>query len=188
MTNSDFTSISLKDRLRLSSIKRWHMVDTTRVQTVADHSYGVAVIAREIWRTIGAATGNDVCSQLSVLVAALDHDADEVFTGDCHNPSKLSAEDFAAKFKCCWASASMQGRIVKLADLMEARHTITQIGVGEYANAIKWSYNRCIGWAVEHFCEGLPDVAPPVAEVIRKALADKVYAVFERDCTYSLKF
>ena len=186
--NSDSINISIKDRLRLSSIKRWHMLDTTRVQTVADHSYGVAIVAREIWAVISDAIGyGESCTLVMVLCAALDHDADEAYTGDCHNPGRLSVEEFAARFKQHWVSCDLTKRIVKLADLIEARHTVTQIGIGEYANAIKWSYNRCIDWAMSHFADGL-GLQPEAEEALVASLTKAIYDEFDRDCLYSLKF
>ena len=184
----DCTNISIKDRLRLSSVKRWHMLDTTRVQTVADHSYGVAVIAREIWSAIpDAVGGSGSCTLAVVLCMALDHDVEEIFTGDCHNPRKLDVDEFAEKFKRCWISSDLSRRIVKLADLVEARQTIMQIGADGYAINIKWSYCRCIGWAVDHFCDGLK-LHPATDEAVIKALKGIVYTEFERDCSYSMKF
>lgn len=187
--NSDSINMSIKDRLRLSSIKRWHMLDTTRVQTVADHSYGVAIVAREIWAVVSGSFDacSDTCTLGAVLSAALDHDADEVYTGDCHNPRRLSVEEFAARFKQHWVSCDLTKRIVKLADLIEARHTVTQIGIGEYANAIKWSYNRCIDWAISHFVDGL-GLQPDAEEALVTSLTKAIYDEFDRDCLYSLKF
>jgi hypothetical protein len=37
--------------MRLHSVKRWHMIDTTRIQTLAEHSANVALLAFYIART-----------------------------------------------------------------------------------------------------------------------------------------
>lgn len=65
--------------MRLHSVKRWHMIDTTRIQTLAEHSANVALLAFYIARTapqmfFGVAT--------HAAAAALVHDIPEVFMGD----------------------------------------------------------------------------------------------------------
>jgi 5'-deoxynucleotidase YfbR-like HD superfamily hydrolase len=78
-------------------IKRWSIVRTIRDQSVAEHSYFVAMYA------------NDICTMLELpdsvklgcLRKALWHDVDEIFTGDLPGPSKrkLLEQDFQARWK-----------------------------------------------------------------------------------------
>ena len=61
------------------NVKRWHTVHTLRQQTVAEHSWGVAMICRKLW------------PQDSILMeAALCHDLGEGYTGDIPWPAKAA--------------------------------------------------------------------------------------------------
>lgn len=68
--------LSITDRLRLQSVKRWHIVPTVKEQTVADHVYGVMQLGCWMARELGL----DVLDQF--FVELLDHDIEEVITGD----------------------------------------------------------------------------------------------------------
>lgn len=71
--------------MRFHAVKRWHMIDTTRIQTIAEHSANVAALAYLIADKapccyFGMASG--ICTY------ALFHDMGETFTGDVPTPSK----------------------------------------------------------------------------------------------------
>jgi hypothetical protein len=75
--------------MRMHSVKRWHMIDTTRIQTLAEHSANVAMLAYLIARTAPINYLPDSCY---VAAAALVHDVEEAFTGDIptHTKQRLS--------------------------------------------------------------------------------------------------
>jgi len=71
--------------MRLHSVKRWHMIDTTRQQTLAEHSANVALLAMMIART---APINFFDDANAIAGAALVHDIEEAFTGDIPTHTK----------------------------------------------------------------------------------------------------
>lgn len=183
----DFTNISIKDRLRLSQIKRWHMVDTTQVQTVADHTCGVMFIAEMLRGILADEFGLYVgCDDL--LKASLHHDIPEIVTGDNHNPSTCSPEYLAKKYREKWNTLSLLERTVKLADLLEARLTISRIGRGEYAHEIKGSYDRCIDWSTHHFFDGDQKLEENTLREWGEEFTNMVHDELERPCEYALKY
>ena len=71
--------------MRFHAVKRWHMIDTTRQQTLAEHSANVAVLAFYIAVT---APGMFFGGASHVAAYALLHDMAEVFTGDIPSHTK----------------------------------------------------------------------------------------------------
>jgi len=71
--------------MRIQAVKRWHMIDTSRVQTLAEHSANVALLAMLIARTAPAEFFD---SYSHVACYALLHDAPEAFTGDIPTHTK----------------------------------------------------------------------------------------------------
>lgn len=71
--------------MRMHSVKRWHMIDTTRQQTLAEHSANVALLAMLIVVNCPIFSF-DHPSQIAA--AALVHDIPEAFTGDIPTHTK----------------------------------------------------------------------------------------------------
>lgn len=133
---SDQLSERTIDLLGLADTKRWTVIKTLRNQSVAEHSFNVAIIAWEL------ASRLEVSPQLlrQVLIWALIHDAPETYTGDVDGRAK---RDFPilknsltivehAKFE--WYSnespAPVVRVIVKVADTIEAITFIRTWGRG----------------------------------------------------------
>lgn len=94
--------------LRLSFVPRWCIVKTTRTQSVAEHSFNVAVIAEKLCRIMKV--GDEATGV--VVRKALLHDRYEVYTGDIPSPAKHQEEEDVNH----WSNSL----VVKLADLIEA--------------------------------------------------------------------
>jgi len=89
--------------IRMSQIKRWHMVDTSRQQTLAEHSCNVALLAVSIAVTAPHMYFGEAAS---VIGPALTHDLGEAFTGDIPTPTKRA-----------------DPKIREIIDKMEFKHT-----------------------------------------------------------------
>jgi len=94
--------------LRLSFVPRWCIVKCSRTQSVAEHSFSVAVIAEKLCRIMKV--GDEATGV--VVRKALFHDRYEVYTGDIPSPAKHQEERDTDH----WSHPL----IVKLADLIEA--------------------------------------------------------------------
>lgn len=82
----DLTTIQQIGMLReAAAVKRWHTARTHREQTLAEHSYGVAVLAQQL----------DPQCRKEVILAALWHDLPEYITGDTPAHAKRRAPQLA---------------------------------------------------------------------------------------------
>lgn len=78
-------NVGLEAIMRLQAVKRWHMIDTTRQQTLAEHTANVGMLAYWIaHNTPGLWFGPSVY----VLKHAMLHDMGEVFVGDIPSHTK----------------------------------------------------------------------------------------------------
>lgn len=119
--------------MKLSSIKRWGIIDMSREQSVAEHSYNVTMISLAIldaYRDLGPQREPFPSHERrDLLVLALTHDLPEVFTGDIPTPVKtiigthLSAME-GRLFPRSTDFKSMVNpllrKILKIADIIEA--------------------------------------------------------------------
>ena len=76
--------LKLHDILRAGTIQRWHIVNTARQQTLAEHQFNTAILTQAICTRMGVA--QDVTMRCTLL--ALVHDAGECKTGDIPTPAK----------------------------------------------------------------------------------------------------
>lgn len=71
--------------MRVHAVKRWHMIDTTRTQTLAEHSANVALLSYVIAYKIGSPT---FLQPLTIGMLALFHDLGETVIGDIPTHTK----------------------------------------------------------------------------------------------------
>lgn len=100
---------------RLEHVPRWTIVPTIKRQSVAGHSFQVAAIT--VWLSDALA----VPLTLPMLLAALQHDAEEAVTGDIPTPNKTLRGINPPK-----AKRTAEELIVKLADSLEALMFVTE--------------------------------------------------------------
>jgi hypothetical protein len=120
--------------MRFHAVKRWHMIDTTRVQTLAEHSANVAALAYVVAiRAPGLYFG----PAYHVAGRALFHDIDEVFTGDIPTHTKrhleglkkLEADTTPDIFKPAAMGDAAVATLIKFCDLADGIRFIRLHGV-----------------------------------------------------------
>lgn len=116
----------LRDLLTLSHVPRWAIIDNTKSQTVADHSFRVAAICLELIRELRDI--NVAVNAEHVLVAALTHDVKEAKSGDIPTPykRKLATYGFLEDEA---EDLSFEYYLVKIADLIEAITFLNRYGI-----------------------------------------------------------
>lgn len=134
----------LLDLLALSHVPRWTIIATSRQQSVAEHSYRVAVIAQFIVDRIKNINDRN---GMTLLRWAIMHDGPEAKTGDVPTPFKrmlneAGGYDVHEAKACGWYSLekgmvpAVKKSIVSLADTVEAISFISKWGIGEMAKRI----------------------------------------------------
>ena len=156
-------NMNLRDVYRANDVFRWQIVKTARRQSVAEHSFAVAMIGARICALMGRADLRDV-----VVWRALCHDLPEVLTGDMATPLKeligKEARGRLAEFEHNisildggYSRTSLVVAIVKAADLVEAAKFLHENNTN--------SHGRGVLSRIQERIEHLPD------ELIRAAAA-----------------
>lgn len=121
---------------RFQSIRRWHMVDTTRAQSIAEHSANVALLAYHIAYKVPGGFFGDPCK---VLAPGLMHDLPEVFMGDIptHTKKYLSGvkelEGRLTPREYQYESTADIDMLVKICDLADGIRFVERFGVDRVA-------------------------------------------------------
>lgn len=82
-------------RLELYKIPRWTIVDMRRKQSVAEHSFQVALLAISLYDFMQYPVPHNSFDRESAFMWALDHDMDEIRSGDIPAPIKIEVERLA---------------------------------------------------------------------------------------------
>jgi len=132
----------LNDLLLLTYVPRWGIIPMARPESVAEHTFRVAVIAFEIAQRYGVETA-------PVLYRALIHDGPEAGTGDIASPVKEPLADLPEleRALCSWWEPGKPPRdvldhIVKIADLIDLQVYLGNHGLGRVGGVKLWAQNR----------------------------------------------
>lgn len=139
--------VELEVIMRLQSVKRWHMIDTTRQQTLAEHSANVALLAGYIATT---SPGLYFGHSAEVTAAALMHDLDEVFIGDIPTHTKRASAKLFDELKRLGREVLPQSMQPGLDE-----RTKTMIKCADLADGIRFIRLHGVGVTARHACEGL---------------------------------
>jgi 5'-deoxynucleotidase len=178
-------SLSTAEQLRACHVRRWHIVQTSREQTLAEHSFAVAVIAGSLAASMRYKGLMHDRLQLKLLQHALAHDLIEVRTGDMPTPFKRfleqaggagiveKAEDLVDSDHT-GAMRQVGGTeietIVKLADMVEAIYFLQDNGVGAHAKIVLDGLRMNLSLAVNDAAKQWPELQ--VREGVRKVCND----------------
>ena len=136
------TTLKFNHIWRLHGIERWHMMPHTKYQSVAEHSFNVAMIALEITKDLEL-TKSDT---LALLAISLSHDFEEAMIGDPSPIYKMMVQDpdstmiepsvagWGVMNEFRQSDGSFISDIVKIADIAEALIFARDYGVGRYAD------------------------------------------------------
>lgn len=152
-------------------VKRYHVKRTHRTQTVAEHTFGMLMLVKQVTEGQG---GYGMQSRALLYEAIMHHDLPELFTGDIPAPIKRAhpelgplmetiEEDLAPLYRGISLTAD-EGALLKWADRMElVLWCLEELKMGN-AYIIK-TIERGLGWIVT---ARMPDCA--------RALTDEVVA------------
>jgi 5'-deoxynucleotidase len=178
-------SLTVYEQLRACHVRRWHIVQTSREQTLAEHSFAVAVIAGSLaaamrWNGLLQESG-----KLKLLQWALAHDIIEVRTGDMPTPFKRDLEAIGGKgivekaedrvdAETMAAYRQVRGTevetIVKLADQIEAIFFLQDNGVGAHAKQVLDGLRAILSDMVNEAERQFPKLSP--REAVRRVCND----------------
>ena len=132
--------LKIHDLMRAGSVKRFHIVNTTRIQSLADHQYGVAVLAGELSKRLGL----NVAAQARVVASAIVHDAGEARSGDIPTPAKKKLrrafgekfDELLAEYDVLMTMHDQDKLIIKCADYLESMIFLQEHTVGRHAETV----------------------------------------------------
>lgn len=141
------TSLTLPDIYRSQHVKRWHIVHTSRQQTVAEHSYMVTMISMVLVEKMEENMEEPFGAQekMDIMKWSLMHDLPEVIMGDAVSPVKrLAKEEFDKIEKQVDPGLKRYEKglsdkiktVVKIADLIDALKYLKTEGMNGQAVSI----------------------------------------------------
>lgn len=169
-------SSRIHELMRAGAVKRFHIVNTTRIQTLAEHQYGVAVLAGEIAGRMHWDKNTVAC----IMTLAIVHDAGEVRTGDIPTPTKRRLRDVIGKplddvldqfdFDTGPTPPHVQ-QVLKCADFLESMVFLEEHQVGRHAAVVMAEIQA----DAEAFFEGCGEIGV----IANQVWADILHAAYE---------
>ena len=163
-----------RDLLNLSYVQRWVIAPTTRPQTVAEHSFRVAAI---VWG-LHSALQLPLFNLSDAILLALEHDREEVYTGDTPGTAKDRIK--------AWTNPDHMmnwERVVKVADAIETYDWWQRWGMKEWTHPdapAKGDQNRDIRKII-HYCQGWPELLEAAKNVMHHSMG---YGILELEQTF----
>lgn len=134
--------MKINELMRLQDISRWSMINVTRQQSVAEHSFNVSVLAQAILDRANKMSEESTFNSQYIGIIAMLHDAVESVTGDIPTPAKQRMKqlgfDFNEAFKDPDGETPPHGYevVIKVCDLFESVMYLRNFGTGERAYVV----------------------------------------------------
>ena len=151
--------------------KRWSLVGTTVENTVATHSFNVAVLAMAIRRQM---RNTNHISESELCFFALMHDVKEVYTGDIPTPTKakmrasgFDPENFDPEVPDERQPPPEMKAIIRLADLIDNYLFIAEHGQGTRARSAAAEVSGRLGRAIGEAPSDLQQAAQWVLDYVK---------------------
>jgi 5'-deoxynucleotidase YfbR-like HD superfamily hydrolase len=129
-------NLTPQDVLRNTHVTRWHIVDFVKNQSVAEHSFNVALLAGFLAQKKGL-------PWQEVMISALYHDLGEALTGDMPTVLKEAinySDPVEHRMKYLGAPIKESNpeykEVIKLADLVDAVYFLKKYGIGIHAEQV----------------------------------------------------
>lgn len=183
-------TIKIQDVLRAGHVKRWNIINTTRQQTLAEHLFNVAMISDIIMSKLDCTEHRDI-----VLAWSLIHDVPEVVCGDTPTPTKKRMEDFGFSMEKVYddidptyketkqtvqtVSFGLPYDIVKISDLIESIHFLTENGVGSHARNVANSIHGKLIKKIEEFDIKHSSILPAFVEGSSMGVKESIMTVYD---------
>lgn len=144
-------ALTIAEQMRASHVMRWHIVATSRKQSLAEHLFNVCILSVDLAGRIKWPGIIHKGHKMELMEYALRHDLIEVRTGDIPTPFKKvlksifgddvmhkaeSAIDNDQSGLCRLYAGSDIERIVKMADMIDAIQFVTDCGVGAHSKGV----------------------------------------------------
>jgi 5'-deoxynucleotidase len=144
-------ALTIAEQMRASHVTRWHIVATSRKQSLAEHLFNVCILSVDLaGRVYWPGILHD-SEKMKLMDYALRHDLIEVRTGDIPTPFKKvlkaligadvmhraesEVDNDQSGFCRLYAGTDIE-RIVKMADMIDAIQFCTDTGVGLHAKGV----------------------------------------------------
>lgn len=144
-------ALTIAEQMRASHVTRWHIVQTARKQSLAEHLFNVCILAVDLAGRIKWPGVMHHSEKLALMNWALRHDLIEVRTGDIPTPFKKVLKEMYGGAVMHNAESSIDNdqsglarlvagteieAIVKMADMVDAIQFVTDNGLGNHSKAV----------------------------------------------------
>ena len=162
--------MKINDLYRGTEVMRWHIVKTHQKQSIAEHSWMVAILSGELANILHP-TVSTISRRGALLQYALFHDVDEIITGDIPSPFKKlitmdpqHQKNIMGQYSYVLEVPEPLKDIVKLADIAEAYKFIMVNANSAHADIVQHKLNNMYDSKLAELKEKYPDWDWPKAE------------------------
>ena len=164
-------AMTIAEQMRASHVTRWHIVQTARKQSLAEHLFNVCILSVDLAGRIEWSGIYHHSEKLALMDWALRHDLIEVRTGDIPTPFKKMLKLLYGGDVMHKAEASIDNdqsglarlvsgteieAIVKMADMIDAIQFVTDNGIGLHSKNVLDGLRNDFDMMVTDYIEQYP--------------------------------